>query len=135
MPTSATASDNAVSLTYALPPQVNDSHKSANEVKYVYPVRALRALGLLLADCAPTVGLGKTFCRVGRVPLTKTAVTQKRKVKKSIRRCQIHHNAEGYKRAIDKNSGYLRFFGKFPFSCSAGCFLAPIAQNGPYWGQ
>ena len=42
--------------------------------------RALRALGLLLADGAPTVGLGKTFWRVGRVPLTKTDVTRKRKV-------------------------------------------------------
>ena len=27
----------------------------------VYPARALRALGLLLADGAPTVGVGKTF--------------------------------------------------------------------------
>ena len=45
-----------------------------------YPARALRALGLLLADGAPTVGLGKTFWRVGRVPLTKTDVTRKRKV-------------------------------------------------------
>ena len=27
----------------------------------VYPARALRALGLLLADGAPTVGGGKTF--------------------------------------------------------------------------
>ena len=41
---------------------------------------ALRALGLLLADSAPTVGWGKTFWRVGRVPLTKTGVTWKRKV-------------------------------------------------------
>ena len=28
---------------------------------YHYPARALRALGLLLADGAPTVGGGKTF--------------------------------------------------------------------------
>ena len=27
----------------------------------IYPARALRALGLLLADGAPTVGGGKTF--------------------------------------------------------------------------
>ena len=40
----------------------------------------LRALGLLLADDAPTVGWGKTFWRVGWVPLTKTDVTRKRKV-------------------------------------------------------
>ena len=44
------------------------------------PARALRALGLLLADSAPTVGWGKTFWSVGRVPLTKTGVTRKRKV-------------------------------------------------------
>ena len=44
--------------------------------------RALRALGLLLADGAPTVGLGKTFWRVGRVPPTKTGVTRKRKIVK-----------------------------------------------------
>ena len=43
----------------------------------VYPARAL---GLLLADGAPTVGWGKTFWCVGRVPLTKTGVTRKRKV-------------------------------------------------------
>ena len=29
-----------------------------------YQARALRALGLLLADGAPTVGGGKSFCRV-----------------------------------------------------------------------
>ena len=45
-----------------------------------YPACALRALGLLLADGAPTVGWGKTFWRVGRVPLAKTDVTRKRKV-------------------------------------------------------
>ena len=45
-----------------------------------FATRALRALGLLLADSAPTVGLGKTFGRVGRVPLAKTDVTRKRKV-------------------------------------------------------
>ena len=41
---------------------------------------ALRALGLLLADGAPTVGWGKTFWGVGRVLLTKTGVTRKRKI-------------------------------------------------------
>ena len=45
-----------------------------------YPARALRALGLLLADGASTVGWGKTFWGVGRVPLTKTGVTRKQKV-------------------------------------------------------
>ena len=44
-----------------------------------YRACALRTQGLLLED-APTVGMGKTFWRVGQVPLTKTGVTQKRKV-------------------------------------------------------
>ena len=34
---------------------------SVNCKQAVYPARALRALGLLLADVAPTVGRGKTF--------------------------------------------------------------------------
>ena len=46
----------------------------------VYPARALGALGLLPADGALTVGWGKTFWGVGRVPLTKTDITRKRKV-------------------------------------------------------
>ena len=41
--------------------------------KYVYPARALRALGLLLADGALTVGWGKTFWGIGRVPSRKRA--------------------------------------------------------------
>ena len=40
-----------------------------------------------------------------RVTLTKTAVTRKRKVEKSIRRCQIDRLREGYKRAIDEIRG------------------------------
>ena len=40
-------------------------HKAVNAVYRVvlffYPARALRALGLLLADGAPTVGRGETF--------------------------------------------------------------------------
>ena len=35
--------------------------KSMNQRKHYYPARALRALELLLADSAPTVGRGKTF--------------------------------------------------------------------------
>ena len=50
-----------------------DSH---NLKLYIYPARracALRALGLLLADGVLTVGWGKTFWRVGRVPTRKRA--------------------------------------------------------------
>ena len=36
---------------------------------------ALRALWLLLPDSAPTVGQGKTFWHISRVPLTKTEPT------------------------------------------------------------
>ena len=31
------------------------------------------------------------------------------------------------------NSGYLRYSGIWPFGRSAGRFLAPIAQNSPFW--
>ena len=34
---------------------------NGGEWTLIYPARALRALGLLLADGAPTVGRGKTF--------------------------------------------------------------------------
>ena len=37
----------------------------------IYQARALRALGLLLADGAPTVGVGKTFGAVSRIFLRK----------------------------------------------------------------
>ena len=37
----------------------------------IFPARALRALGLLLADGAPTVGGGKTFWAVSRIFLRK----------------------------------------------------------------
>ena len=45
----------------------NDDHSKKENLQgnvkknFDYPARALRALGLLLADGAPTVGGGKTF--------------------------------------------------------------------------
>ena len=33
------------------------------------------------------------------------------------------------------NSGYLLFSGRWPFGRSAGRFMAPIAQHGPFWAQ
>ena len=33
------------------------------------------------------------------------------------------------------NSGNLRFSGMWPFGHSAGCFMAPNAQNGPFCAQ
>ena len=63
---------------------------------FIQPGRAcaLRALGLLLADGYLRVGLGKTFWRAGRVFFRKTAVPQKRKVGKSIRRCKMDRLSE-----------------------------------------
>ena len=58
----------------------------------IYPAHArsaLRALGLLLADGAPTVGRGKT------------AVTPERKVEKSFPRWEMNGHSKGYKRAVD----------------------------------
>ena len=86
------------------------------------PAHALRPLGLLLADGVPTVGWGKTFWCVCRFFFTKTAISRKLKVKKSIRRCQIDRLAEGYKRAIDKIRGPIAKNG----------FLG---QNPNFWAQ
>ena len=57
--------------------------------------RALTALGLLLADGAPTVGRGRTFWQVSRIFFTETAVTPERKVEKSFPRWEINRHAEG----------------------------------------
>ena len=40
---------------------VSHSQEIISVNNHPYPARALRALGLLLADGAPTVGGGKTF--------------------------------------------------------------------------
>ena len=58
------------------------------------PARALRALGLLLADGAPTVGGGKTLSRQPDF-LTETAVTSERKVEKSLPRWEINRHDKG----------------------------------------
>ena len=69
------------------------------------PAHALRPLGLLLADGVPTVGWGKTFWCVGVFFFTKTAVTRKRKVERSIQRCEMDCLSKGYNRAIEKKLG------------------------------
>ena len=60
-----------------------------------YPARALRALGLLLADRTPTGGRGEDF--LNRQPdfFTETAVTPERKVEKWFPRWEINRHAEG----------------------------------------
>ena len=61
----------------------------------LYPARALRALGLLLADGTPTGGRGEDF--LNRQPnfFTETAVTPERKVEKSFPRWENNRHAEG----------------------------------------
>ena len=61
----------------------------------LYPARALRALGLLLADGTPTGGRGEDF--LSRQPdfFTETAVTPERKVEKSFPRWEINRHVEG----------------------------------------
>ena len=61
----------------------------------IYQARALRALGLLLADGAPTVGGGRLFDGSTKFFFTETAVTTERKVEKSIPRLEINCHAEG----------------------------------------
>ena len=60
-----------------------------------YPARALRALGLLLADGTPTGGRREDF--LSRQPdfFTQTAVTPERKVEKSFPRWEINRHVEG----------------------------------------
>ena len=60
-----------------------------------YPARALRALGLLLADGTPTGGRGEDF--LSRQPdfFTETAVTLEQKVEKSFQRWEINRHVEG----------------------------------------
>ena len=61
----------------------------------ICPARALRALGLLLADGTPTGGRGEDF--LSRQPdfFTETAVTPERKVEKSFPRWEINRHVEG----------------------------------------
>ena len=63
--------------------------------EYNCPARALRALGLLLADGTPTGGRGEDF--LSRQPnfFTETAVTPERKVEKSFPRWEINRHVEG----------------------------------------
>ena len=63
--------------------------------RYHYPARALRALGLLLADGTPTGGRREDF--LSRQPdfFTETAVTSERKVEKSFPRWEINRHVEG----------------------------------------
>ena len=74
------------------------------------PTHALRALGLLLADGAPTLVWGETFWRVGQFFFL-------RKIEKSIPRCKMNCLFEGYKGAIENfllSFGKKRIFGPKP---------------------
>ena len=66
-----------------------------SSLTFIYPARALRALGLLLADGTPTGGRGEDF--LSRQPdfFTETAVTPERKVEKSFPRWEINRHVEG----------------------------------------
>ena len=57
--------------------------------------RALRALGLLLADGTPTGGRGEDFLSPQPDFFTETAVTPERKVEKSFPRWEINRHVEG----------------------------------------
>ena len=73
-------------------------------VKQLSRLRAESARAVTGRRC-PHSGEGEDFLPRQMGPLTKTVVTQKRNVKKSIRRCQNDRNTEGYNRPIDKNLG------------------------------
>ena len=71
------------------------AHHSFSLGAWRNPARALRALGLLLADGTPTGGRGEDF--LSRQPnfFTETAVTPERKVEKSFPRWEINRHVEG----------------------------------------
>ena len=75
--------------------KVNNLQQMLNQKYLLYPARALRALGLLLADGTPTGGRGEDF--LNRQPnfFTETAVTPERKVEKSFPRWEINRHVEG----------------------------------------
>ena len=79
---------------------------------FVYPARALRALGLLLADGAPTVRGGRFFD--GSTVFfffTKTAVTWEWKVEKSFLKWEMNGLTKSYKQAVDQNWGHMAKIG------------------------
>ena len=73
-------------------------------VKQLSRLRAESARAVTGRRC-PHSGEGEDFLPRQMGPLTKTVVTQKRNVKKSIRRCQNDRNAEGYKCPFDNSRG------------------------------
>ena len=74
---------------------INPPYSEKSSKNSIYPARALRALGLLLADGTPTGGRGEDF--LSRQPdfFTETAVTPERKVEKSFPRWEINRHVEG----------------------------------------
>ena len=73
-------------------------------VKQLSRLRAESARAVTGRRC-PHSGEVEDFLPHQMGPLTKTVVTQKRNVKKSIRRCQNDRNAEGYKCPFDNSRG------------------------------
>ena len=83
-----------------------------------YPPRALRVLGLLLADSALTVSGEGEDCLMHRpIFFTKMAINRERKVQKSLPTWEMNRHTEGYKQAVDRNWGHMaiiRFVGRKP---------------------
>ena len=63
-----------------------------------------------MADLALTVGRGKTF-GASIAFFTKTAITQERKVEKTLPRWEMKRLYEGYKRAVDQKWGHITKIG------------------------
>ncbi len=93
--------------------------------------RAERARAVTVSKC-PHCEVGQDFLLRRRVTLTETAGTRKRKVEKSIRRCQIDRLCEGYKRAIDEIRGPIAKNGFLGHQWPNKAFLV---INGPFWGR
>ena len=74
--------------------------------------RALRAVtGAVTGRQCPHSGVGEDFLRHRPFfSFTKTSVTRKQKVKKSILRCEMNSLSKGYKRAFDNIWGRMAIF-------------------------
>ena len=89
-----------LNVSFAMPPSKTPfktlrTTQHTFKVSNDYPARALRALGLLLADGTPTGGRGEDFLTGQPDFFTETAVTPERKVEKSFPRWEINRHVEG----------------------------------------
>ena len=97
---------------------MEDKGNICQNISHFFPARracALRALGLLLADVALTVGRGKTFWRINQVFFYKNGCSSGTESRKWLLRWEMNDLSKGYKQSVDQNWGRvvkIGFFGQ-----------------------